>query len=368
MSGTRKRGWVFTLNNYREHEVERFNEKLADKKVVRYAVYGFEICPKTGTPHLQGCMEMVHPKSLACMKREYAHRAHWEIREKPLQVAADYCKKDGDFREFGELPQGQGHRTDLDDMAKEIANGKLVSEIAEDIDRGGPMLYHQYGRTMNFLEDLRLRKQFRTKMTKGIWIWGPTGVGKSHKYLHDFNPVTHYHYPDDNGWWDGYVQQETVIISDFRGEIPYGQMLKLIDKWPYAVRRRNREPMPFMSSLVVISSSLPPEKVYRKRDAEDDLKQLLRRFEILHITERQNSNSFIQDKHIKMLSSSSSSEEPERPIIEFVADVVDEYIDDYDYGDITDEIENFDREIDARPDNIYIDQDVNDVADLVNNP
>jgi len=117
-------------------------------------------------------------------------------------------------------------------------------------------------------------------MTKGIWIYGPTGRGKSHEAFQGFSPSTHYLYTDDGGWWDGYVGQETVIINDFRGKIPYDYMLQLIDKWPFNVRRRNREPFPFTSKRVIITSSLSPEDVYHNREENDKIEQLLRRLEV----------------------------------------------------------------------------------------
>jgi hypothetical protein len=49
-------------------------------------------------------------------------------------------------------------------------------------------------------------------------------VGKSHKALADFDPNTHYIYPNDKGWWDGYKQHETVVFNEFRGELDYKEM------------------------------------------------------------------------------------------------------------------------------------------------
>ena len=145
------------------------------------------------------------------------------------------------------------------------------------------MKYHQYGRTLNKIEDLAMRNKYRSEMTKGIWYWGETGVGKSHKAFEGFNPKTHYVLPNDNGWWDAYTQQDTIIINDFRGEIRYNELLNLVDKWPFNVKRRNREPIPFISKTVIITSSLKPEDVYHNRNDEDKIEQLLRRFEVIKV-------------------------------------------------------------------------------------
>lgn len=60
----------------------------------------------------------------------------------------------------------------------------------------------------------------------------------------------------------------------------------MIDKWPHTVRRRGKEPMPFTSELVLISSSLHPRKIYKNRDVEDSMDQLLRRIEIIEMNQK----------------------------------------------------------------------------------
>lgn len=130
-----------------------------------------------------------------------------------------------------------------------------------------------------------MRKIFRTEQTKGIWYWGETGVGKSHKAFEGFTPDTHYVWQyEQSGWQDGYCQQETVIMNEFRGQVKYSELLELLDKWPYSVKRRHREPMPFTSKLIIITSSMHPKDIYTNIDAKDSLKQLYRRCEIVEIT------------------------------------------------------------------------------------
>lgn len=265
------RNACFTLNNWTPGEYQTI-EKLD----VKYMVVGKEI-GENGTPHLQGYVEFKTAKRFTTLKKLNA-RIHWEARKGTAEQAAEYCKKDGDFIEIGEISK-QGKRTDLDELKKTIVAGTKVDDIVME----SPMLYHQYGRTLNKIEDLAMRKRFRTEMTQGIWYWGETGAGKSHKAFEGFTPETHYVYTNDGGWWDGYTQQETVIINDFRGQIPYGELLNLVDKWPHSVRRRNREPIPFTSKKVIITSALKPEEIYCNLSQNDSLEQLKRRFNVVEI-------------------------------------------------------------------------------------
>lgn len=266
----KSRSFCYTLNNPKQAE---FDALKCIK--CKYQVIGKEIGEK-GTPHLQGFIYFENARSFNAV-RKTIRRWHLEICKGNIEQNITYCKKDGEFIEIGEAPK-QGKRNDLDAIKNDIMNGKKV----EDLILEQPNAYHQYGRTLSKIEDITMRKKFRTEMTKGTWIWGETGAGKSHMAFENYTPETHYVYPNDGGWWDAYQQQKIVIFNDFRGEIKYNELLNIVDKWPYFVRRRNREPMPFISDHVIITSSLPPDEIYHNRNDEDKIEQLLRRFEIIH--------------------------------------------------------------------------------------
>jgi hypothetical protein len=253
---------------------------------IQYIGWGLEICPTTLTPHKQGfvyfCKKMALKNAIKRLEEAHPYKDY-----KPVNIRVcdgtfaqnvRYCSKDGQYTELGDKPS-PGARKDLKKIQDRIKEGETVDMLATE----DPYLFHMYGRTMNKLEDLQARKKFRTEMTEGIWYYGATGTGKSHKAFENYSPETHYVLPNDNGWWDAYTQQDTVIINDFRGEISYNELLVLVDKWPHSVKRRNREPIPFISKRIIITSSLQPKKIYRKRDVEDDIGQLMRRFKVIEL-------------------------------------------------------------------------------------
>lgn len=246
-----------------------FTEKM------KWLCFGKEKCPTTGRIHWQGVVYWIHPHTKKGAGK-LLNNAHVENCKGTLEENIKYCQKEGQYEEYGERPS-QGARTDLIALYKEIQNGKTVEEIRSE----QPDTYHQYGRTLEKLEDDVLRKKWRTWMTKGIWYHGKTGTGKSHKAFKDYHPDTHYLYRHDNGWWEGYKGQEVVIINDFRGEIKYNELLQIIDKWPYFVKRRCREPVPFLSKLVIITSSKRPEEVYYNLSQNDSIEQLMRRIDVI---------------------------------------------------------------------------------------
>lgn len=257
-----------------------FHEKPIefDTKVMQYLAYGHETCPTTGRKHLQGWVYWKNARSMFACRGQY--KCWIAVCKGTIDQQDEYCSKESTLTTFGKRPR-QGERSDLKRKIDAVIKGE---ETVDDIIVADPEFFHKYGRTLQNAEDIAMRKRFRTEMTTCEWLWGKTGVGKSHIALKDYNPETHYIVRNDNGWWEGYRQQHTVVINDFRGEIKYSELLQLIDKWPYHVKRRGREPMPFTSKHIIITSSLPPEEVYYNLSERDGIDQLLRRLTVREIT------------------------------------------------------------------------------------
>lgn len=261
-----------------EHLEGCLDQLKKEAEIADYALIGRELAPSTGKVHYQCIFRFECQRYLEALRKRLPG-CDVRVTRGHLIQASDYCFKEEDIiLEKGSRVE-QGKRSDIIAVKEEILSGKKVDDIA--LER--PELYHQYGRTLNKIEELQMRKKYRMEMTEGIWYWGETGVGKSHLAFKDFTPETHYVFPDDNGWWDGYCQQETVIINEFRGGIAYKFLLELCDKWPLSVKRRGREPMPFTSKRIIVTSCCKPEEVYKNLSASDSLTQLYRRFKVIHV-------------------------------------------------------------------------------------
>lgn len=256
-------------------------------EVMSYLVFQLEQCPDTGNVHWQGYCEFKKQLSLSTVQQELygGDKFHVEARRGTASEARDYCMKDdtslGFTFEMGVLSK-QGERVDLIEMKDSIVEGTRVEEIM----LARPMAYHQYGRTMNAIEDLVLRNKKRTWMTQGIWYWGETGAGKSHRAFTEHGDDYYVKmWGKDTDWWDAYRGQSVVIFNEFRGQIDYAQLLQLLDKWPHWVSRRGREPMPFLAKTIVFTCTVLPAGVF-KRQAEkaDSLDQLMRRLSCVEVS------------------------------------------------------------------------------------
>ena len=117
-------------------------------------------------------------------------------------------------------------------------------------------------------------------MTTCEWTYGEKGTGKSKYAFKDYDPSTHYILNYDKGWWDGYTGQDIVLMNEFHWYILYKRIIHLIFKFPEDVRRRGKEPTPFLAKHIKITSRLHPKYVYYNRYKEDSQAQLYRRMKI----------------------------------------------------------------------------------------
>lgn len=117
-SMSRSRYWCFTINNYTQEVEDRISGL---RSIVDYLIYGREVA-ESGTPHLQGFVSFPSRKTLNQV-RVYLEGGHCTI-ARFVTASITYCKKDGDFTEFGTEPDvTQGKRNDLESAKEDIQNG-----------------------------------------------------------------------------------------------------------------------------------------------------------------------------------------------------------------------------------------------------
>lgn len=144
MTSTR---WCFTINNYSEDDEQSCTDFLSSGNVV-YGVVGREI-GESGTPHLQGFVILHNPQRLSFLRRKISDRGHYERCNGTSEQNRDYCRKDGDFEEFGTFPSRQGARTDLDRLlawADEFTVNNGRAPTSPDIAKHQPHAYLKYPR------------------------------------------------------------------------------------------------------------------------------------------------------------------------------------------------------------------------------
>lgn len=93
------------------------------------------------------------------------------------------------------------------------------------------------------------------------WIYGPTGTGKTRGVRDKWKDSLFTKNP--NKWWDGYQNQETVLIDDFQREHEkLGYHLKIwADHYPFTGEVKGSS-MSIRPKRVIVTSNYHPQDIW----------------------------------------------------------------------------------------------------------
>lgn len=214
-----------------------------------------------------------------------------------------YLKKEGKYAEKDEkvlyvknlenVEDNQGKRNDLDDIQQLLEDGFTPEEIFDTCFR-----YRHYEKMIKgaYLSK-RIKETPLIKKMNNEFHWGAPGTGKTYTYI----KLCEEHSPDDvyicsdysnsggsGGGFDFYSNNaaKIVILDEFRGNIPFNQLLSILD-----VYSRNQQHCRYQNtynlwSSVIICTVYPPERVYSfmvddNKRSVDSIKQFLRRLNLI---------------------------------------------------------------------------------------
>lgn len=230
---------------------------------------------KNGTPHLQGYTYFRNAKSFTAIKSLLPGQPHIEVCHHSPQQNADYCKKDGDFREWGICPY-QGHRSDLAALAAMVKEGgkQLVVEERPDQwikwERGIKSLINEYA----------LLNPIKRKNPIINVYWGPPGVGKSYRSEQEANDGQRsWTYPKStNGqpYALGYSGETHIIIEDFYGWLPWTFLLRLTDRYDMFVNTQGNWSV-WNATHIWFTSNRHPSEWYKDWDWKPLKQRILER-------------------------------------------------------------------------------------------
>lgn len=218
--------WCFTLNNYSDADVLCCRRLVDSEEDCTYLVFGRELS-SSGTPHLQGYVEFGRRVRRSRVLQLLGGHVHLEQRRGTSEEASAYCKKDGDFEEFGVISQPrQGKRTDLDQIRESITNGATEREIADGHFSQWVVYRNSFEKYRDLITDDGIRHGLRI-----IVLWGLPGTGKS-RYAYEQFPDLYSVASPTLQWFDGYRGEEVVLVDDYRGGADEGFLLKFLDIYP----------------------------------------------------------------------------------------------------------------------------------------
>lgn len=268
---SKARGYCFTINNWQESDLEQC-QALASR--AQYIIVGKEVGDE-GTPHLQGYIYFRVQTQFNTVKKALP-RAHIEAAQGSPQQNYEYCSKQEVIYESGDRPM-QGKRTELDaaveDVKKEIKAGssRPMKRIAED----HPNTFVKFHKGLIALANELVEP--RREIPEVVVYFGPTGAGKSkaaREFLGEVEPPSWE--PGMGQWFDGYLGSKTFLFEEFRGQLPFGMMLNLLDRYTAKVQYKGGMAR-FVATKIAITSPLHPREWYKNMHDQDKIDQLMRR-------------------------------------------------------------------------------------------
>lgn len=244
--GQKLRNFCATLNNYSDDQLDQIT-KNGNSGKYKYLIFGKEVA-KTGTPHLQIYCELKNSRSFDSIRTEFFN-AHIEKRKGTAQEAADYCKKEEDYTEYGQI-SFQGKRSDLNqvrEIVKESNSMRKVVEVATS---------YQSVRMAQCI--LQYNEPPRPYGRREVHVhWGDTGTGKTYdvyqKHPDVYSPVSF-------KWWDGYDGQKVVLLDDIRGDFcKFHEMLMLTGERPFRVECKGGSRQAVYDTIYITCSMHPSE-------------------------------------------------------------------------------------------------------------
>lgn len=266
LGGRTARAYVFTIHAEDPDDPENHAMRQAWNPphatgAIRYIVCQKEVGGNTHRQHWQGYVQMTSPQRASAVRRHLNCTWAWV---KPAagtpQQARAYCTK-ADTRMDGCVPfedgtlVEQGKRVDLDAVAEMAREGRSLAAIAEE----HPATFMRYHAGITRFAQLIAgaeRSTQRRPDLEVIVICGPPGTGKS-RWAWDTYPDLYNLSVGSSStvWWDGYDAQETVLIDDFQGGIPFRLLLNYLDI--YAIQAPVKGGMVWLAfKRVIITSNL----------------------------------------------------------------------------------------------------------------
>lgn len=270
-----RRYWMVTINNPTEEDREECR-KIAEE--CNYSIFADEV-GENGTPHIQGFIQLKVSKRRSAVARMLT-RANLEACNGTAEQCAAYCKKGkqpkAEWNEFG--TEGPNYGVDI---GFTVETGRLVAtrnrrthpttkeeythlidcakkHRFDEIDHGMFVRYHS---TIKRIAQDNPEKIEDLPYVTGHWYYGPPGTGKSSTARME-HPGGFYDKPC-NKWWDGYRNEDVVIIDDF--DLNHKVLATFIKRWtdrysfPAEMKGTTIQIRPLK---VVITSNYTPEEIW----------------------------------------------------------------------------------------------------------
>ena len=247
-----------------------------DKDVVRALDYQYLII--SDDDHTEE--EQLHWHCLIQFKNQRVHprtrTAHWEIPRSKIE-ARQYCLEKGpNYFEQGNLniaTQKKEEWQGFVDLCKTATPKELI-------DSPFSQTYANYMTFAGVVHNQFANLQIMDGELENLWLWGRPGTGKT-RYAWDTFPDLYI--KPINKWWDGYHNQETVLLDDWdaKHEVLVSYLKIWADRYPFRAECKGSSLMA-RPKRIVVTSNYSIDQCFSNQEDVDAIK---RRFKSHHFVQ-----------------------------------------------------------------------------------
>ena len=279
------RHFAFTWNNYPE-DVKVQLKNIYRELDANFLVAGLEEAPTTGTPHVQGYIQLNKRKTFKTVTKIFGGKVHISPALGSSQDNYDYVTKCNMFIELGEA------RTVGRARAKQDRDWELMINLAsqnklEQIRLDNPKDYLIYYNTLHKIAASNLKPEAMSRFC--LWVWGKPGVGKS-RFVHETWPEAYW--KNANKWWDGYTNQEVAVLDDLGTDVLAEHLKRWADRYKIVGEIKGGS-LGLVYTTFVVTSNFHP-KVLFQDTPQATQEAILRRFQVVEALRYQNNQLFVK--------------------------------------------------------------------------
>lgn len=258
------RKWLLTINNPAERGLT--HKAIQDElKQFPSLLYWCMADEKGATEHTHLFFALEHPTRFSTIKRRYP-TAHIDRAEGSAAECRAYIQKSGKwadsdkaetahpgtFQEWGELPvERQGERTDLALLYGYIKDGLSNFEIMEK-NPDYILNLEKIERARQAVREQQYRTIFRE--LEVIYIWGPTGVGKTRSVMEQHSYSGVYRVTDYTHPFDGYAGEDVLLLDEYGSNFKIRDLLHYLDGYPLNLPARYSNRVACYTKVYIISN------------------------------------------------------------------------------------------------------------------
>ena len=283
MNIPRARHFQITLN-----QVERWEELKDYIKSLKNFTYGIatlESAPSTGHQHIHfyirfGEAQKLNPKKL--------QGAHIEKCFGSIKQNIEYIKKTKQPEKRGKIIFEEGEINDKFNPEKDGEKKPTIREVKEmskDEREDLEITYYNQVDKINILEDNKITGQTCSKKVKVIYLWGPSGSGKSLWAKYKFKDTPFDIVKKEGDFWHGVSGvNKACLYDDWRdSHMKPSDFINFIDYTVHTLNVKNGS-MKNKYKYIIITSVQDPETIYETfvMKNTEPKKQWMRRMKILY--------------------------------------------------------------------------------------